>query len=680
MTDKAPLLTWQLIVCLRALWVSVCFLVLTTAQAFATPQIPTIDLAGAEPRDNLALAMAGFSDEKDNWHDFEEALETGPWQPIANQAGILKAPRQFSSIWLRATLINSNSEPMKRWLEFSPWRLNSIDIWILNPDTGELLKQKQTGLDAPIRNRQIDSVRSVVPVQLPAEGGVEFLVHIHADSRPFLTINSWSPVAFAEDESGRYLFHSMLLAVVLTLFVVLVLQFDTRYLLVGLWMLAMFVLEAEKEGYVSYLLFGGVADYAANLRFSSAMFSKALFMALSVWLLGLQRHWFWRWVTPVGLAIAVVFSGLTFVLDGVEARRLGLLIHVPATFLWLFMIPVALREPRRWQKSLLLLLGAAWTMTVLFSVVYILNIDYTAEFDTGRVVIDAVVVLGLLLVYARQKDEYEKALEHQIQERERQAVVWLEKTVAERTEALSLALEDARKANASKMEFLSRVTHDLKSPLTAISGYAQLLKPQGGKAAQMSDSIQGSARHMLALVNRLIDYAHDVTAVEYNPQPVHLPAFLKTLESEAHILAQQQGNVFQLREGENGCPTVFADEIILREVLINLIDNACKYTRKGLISLGVTCVSESRSNQTVLKLEVADTGCGIARDVQDKLFDPFYRVADNQAESGSGLGLSIVKELVEKMSGKVGLESEPGLGTKITVEIPVKIQQANASE
>lgn len=664
-----------------ALLVLVCFLVQGMVMPVsANAQAPVIDLSRVDSQENLALMMEGFSGEGGSQYDIGQVQAAGPWLPVAAQPSVLEAPRRFSSLWLRAELINGGPEPVQRWIEFSPWRLSSIDIWILDPDTGEILERQSTGLGVPVRDRQIESIRSVVPISLPAGSRAGIVVHIASDSRPFLMINSWEPHSFAQAESERYLVHSILLAIVLTLCVVLVLQFDIRYLLVGLWMIAMFILEAEKEGYVSYLLFSDVADYSANLRFSSAVFSTALFMVVSVWLLSLDRHVFWRWVTPVALGVAVVFSGLTFILDGVEARRLGIWMHIPTTFLWLMMVPVTLRQSHYGQKSLLLLLGIAWLNKVVFMLIYIFNIDYNAEFDVSHVVVDALVVLGLLWVYARQRANNEKVLECRIQERDRQEKARLEQTVAQRTEQLSQALQEARDADAAKTEFLGRVTHDLKSPLNSILGYTQFLKQRDDKARQMSDIIQGSARHMLTLVNRLIDYAHDVNIVESHPEPLHLPTFFQALEYEAHILAKHQDNVFQMRLAEDCGVTILADETVLREVLINLIDNACKYTKKGIISLGVSWGQASQGEKMMLKLEISDTGAGIALDVQDKLFEPFYRTTDSRGSSGSGLGLAIVKELVSKMAGTVRLDSTPGYGTKITVEIPVAIsEEGNAT-
>src|SRR5690606_33357797 len=144
----------------------------------------------------------------------------------------------------------------------------------------------------------------------------------------------------------------------------------------------------------------------------------------------------------------------------------------------------------------------AWTTSTTFVLMYIFNIDYTAEFATMRIIIEAIVVLGLLLVYARQKRDKEKSLELQLRHHEKASREQLEQKVTERTQQLHQALAEAKKANDSKTNFLRQVTHDLKSPLTSIMGYAQLLRAESGSTGKMSNTIYSSAQHMLNMINR----------------------------------------------------------------------------------------------------------------------------------------------------------------------------------
>ncbi|MGP5714032.1 7TMR-DISMED2 domain-containing protein, partial [Vreelandella alkaliphila] len=144
---------------------------------------------------------------------------------------------------------NTASHSIVRWLEISPWRLSTVDAWLIDLQTGEEIEHFQTGRDIPISDRQVVSMRALIPVDLPANTSRQLLIRIYSDSRPFLTINSWDPIDFISEENNRYFTHSILLAITLTLASVLIIQFKVPYFLAALWIISIFIFESEKEGY-----------------------------------------------------------------------------------------------------------------------------------------------------------------------------------------------------------------------------------------------------------------------------------------------------------------------------------------------------------------------------------------------------------------------------------------------
>lgn len=631
--------------------------------------LPLIDLQGQAQRPNLALEMLGMETTQRPVEDLQEALARGEWRPIAEQPALLQAPRRHAELWLQAGLSNGSSETLTRWLEISPWRLSQIDAWLLDPATGESLQHTVTGIAVPPQAREIDSLRALVPLTLEAQGEAHLVLRIRSDSRPTLAINAWDPVAFTAAEASRFNAHGMLLAMVLTLLVVLLLQFNLGYTLLGLWALVLFVLQAEKDGYISYWLLPFLADHAVNLRFILSLIEPALLLIASVYLLRLHRVRNVRMVIPLALALSLLPGLASFFMEPNGMRHAASLIHPLFVAAWLLLVPAALVQPYRCQKPLLLLLALYWAGYVVFIASYHLNLRYSAEFLPGRIVLQVGVILGLLLVYACQKRAHEQSLERQLRQREQQERARLEQAVAERTEALHLALEEARQANAAKTEFLSRITHDLKSPLTAILGYSQLMRVEPGRAGRMSHIIHNSAQHMLSMVTRLIDYARDVTGREVEKGNIYLHAFLDGLDHEARILAGHNANRFRLCLAPRLQPVIRSDETLLREILINLIDNACKYTRQGEVILRVD--TRPLPGGTIrLALTVEDTGRGIPREAQARLFEPFFQASGGG--EGAGLGLSIVQELVGKLGGTITLESEPGQGTRVSLVLPVE--------
>lgn len=645
---------------------------------FSVPAIPVLDITELHSGANLAFDMNILVGQEVSTSETEVILHSTDWLPVNKYPKLLESPRKYSIIWLLARVKNSSVDSAQRWLEFSPWRLNRIDVWMIDSVSGEVIDYIETGLDKPLRQRRVSSNRAVVPINLPIGNTVDILIRIESDSRPYLFIQSWEPVGFATDQIERYQFHSILLAVTLTLAAVLLLQNNVHFMLVCFWMLSLFVFESEKEAYVSYLLFDGIPYYARLLRFSSAVFSMSMFMIVSVYLLRIGRHWLWRWTLPVSFLFTLGYMGLIFVLEDNVLRKSALAFHIACSVIWPFFIPAALNRNHDWQRAILTLLGLGWLTNAVYMFSYLLNIYYTSEMEAIRLVIEIALVLGLLLTYTLQKRDYERSLEQQLRKNEQADRKRLEQAVAQRTREMNIALDSARKADAAKTDFLSRVTHDLKSPLTSIMGYAQLLSAEPGKIGQKGHIIYGSASHMLSLIDRLINYARDVTTLGIVETDLYLHAFINSVACEARILAGMRGNTFKLDISPRLPLVIRCDETLLREILLNLLENAAKYnTGSSIVLRFYSAVLSAGTNQTLeLVCEVEDNGCGIDPEQQTRLFDPFFR-ASAQGE-GDGLGLAIVKELVERLGGDVRLKSMPGVGTCIGFSIPVGLGRESA--
>lgn len=652
-------------------------LLLSLLLPFSVHALPVLDLADISDH-NLVLEMEILPGEEGVQTRPENVLSSTGWLSARAMPELLNAPRQKTEIWLRARVQNGSKAPVQRWLELSPWRMNQIEAWLIDPLTRQVSDHIETGLDQPISQRRVSSNRAVVPLNLPAGHSVDLLIRIDSDSRPFLFIKNWDPISFTIDQVKRYQFHSILLVITLTLAVVLLLQVNLRYMLVCCWMLSLFVFEAEKEAYISYLLFDGLEEYASHLRFSFSVIAKSLFMLMSVYLLCIHRHAVWRWMLPVTLLFSLMYTGLTFVLDDNQLRNSALVFHVTCALIWPLLIPAALAQKLRWQKAMLLLLAVGWLTNSAYVFSYALNINYTSEMATIRLSIEIIQALALLLIYALQKRNHERSLALKLRMAEKAERERLEQAVMERTRELNQALGIAQKSDAAKTKFLSRVTHDLKSPLTSIMGYAQLLSAEPGKIGQKSRIIHNSAGHMLNLINRLINYARDVTTLEVTEADLYLYAFFNDIDYEARLMASKQGNRFVLDIASDLPLVIRCDETLLREVLLNLLENAAKYTVDGQICLRVrsTVPSGEQGDSLELLCEVEDSGCGIDPELQNQLFDPFFR-ASNEGE-GVGLGLAIVKELIDRLGGHICLNSTLDVGTRINFTIPVRLGEENA--
>jgi signal transduction histidine kinase len=289
------------------------------------------------------------------------------------------------------------------------------------------------------------------------------------------------------------------------------------------------------------------------------------------------------------------------------------------------------------------------------------------------VVVVAVVVLGAVLanerVRRRRLRERSAELEH-------------------------LSFELAR-ANRAKSEFLANVSHELRTPLAAIVGYVDLLRDgsYGELAPRMIgpvDRIQASAEHLQALVDQILDLAKlSAGRLEVQREPLSLRAFVIDVASEIEPLIIEKGLTLSISVPAT-LPRLSTDPMHLRQILVNLLGNAVKFTSRGSIAVRATLVADPvraledravrqrpllAAGGSWIALQVADTGIGIAEKDQQRIFDEFEQVdpgsRSDSVRRGTGLGLTITRRLARLLEGDITIESAPGKGSAFTCWLPV---------
>jgi signal transduction histidine kinase len=240
------------------------------------------------------------------------------------------------------------------------------------------------------------------------------------------------------------------------------------------------------------------------------------------------------------------------------------------------------------------------------------------------------------------------------------------------------------RANRYKSEFLANMSHELRTPLNAIIGYSEMLQEEAeelGYADLAPDlqKINTSGKHLLALINDILD----LSKIEAGQMGLYLEVFdlgamLHDVQNTVQPLADKNANTLVVHYADN-LGSMRADLTKVRQVLFNLLSNACKFTRQGTVALEITRQAEAEGSEWIM-FRVSDTGIGISREQRERLFQAFAQADASTARQygGTGLGLAITKRFCQMMGGDIAVESEVGQGATFTIKLPQEVSAPQA--
>ena len=568
-----------------------------------------------------------------------------------------------SSYWIKANL--DNQSDVTNWIfEIDYSLLDVVEVYLL--ENNQLIASYHTGDRKPFHTRPIDHPRFVFPLSLQPKHQYQLIVKAKSGGAIALPITLWQREAFDNYDRHKQLIMGILVGGLLlmlgyNLVLALIIRDRSYYLYIGYISNLLLVLttiygisyqllwpNSPTWGNIALTFFLGTTICFAGLFADSFLNLRAHSLKASRILRGIA-------LVAGAAALASTFASYRIVLQiELIAGLAGCIMCLSQSLLLAYQ---GIRSAR--------IFSLAWTLFILSAFIYFLagyGIIPTNAFTLYAIEFGSLTEVTLLSLGLANRFAEERRQRHAA-ERE----LWEAKNTALLAEAESKA----------KSDFLAKMSHEIRTPMNGILGMSQLLRNRltDSTSKYYNDVVYASGTSLLSLINDILDLSKiEAGKMDLESIPFHLDTLLLETLSIFRLNAEQKG-VELLTDVDKNVPEVLiGDPTRIRQILVNLIGNALKFTEQGYVKLTIN-VKDTDKSQVLFT--ISDTGIGIPQQAQEKLFEAFQQAAADTTRKygGTGLGLNICKQLTELMQGEIWLDSEVGKGTTFSFYIELGLTE-----
>ncbi len=585
------------------------------------------------------------------------------------------------TVWARFQIRN-NSPYTDWWIEGDHPRIQNISLYqqTVSGDWQPLT----LGTSTPVEERPINHRANLFPVTIKPGETRTFYLEVSTHTSINLTINVWRPSAFIEATDQRTALHMLLGGVLLGigiyyLLVTFILR-EALYCYFSLFILSFLAYFAIFNGFFHQYISGLSGDQPLRALTLSITIANVFYLAYSRYFLQTRRFSpGWHYLLNGLMIISIILTGLCLWIESLAIIQWVSILGPVNTASSLGAGIAVLYKGYRPARLFVL------TLFIFFLAITVHNVGTAGYLNMPRILNETgllITLMGVIPLFAvsfadrynllRQDNE---ATQQRALDAERQLTQSLEKQVAERTHELHRAKDKAEAASAAKGEFLAVMSHELRTPMTAVLGAAQLMDKASLTAENqhLLSTVDNAGQQLLALINDVLDMAKvEQGELALNNQIFQPEQALRDAIALTQPMADERGLALSLVI-ETLPAQVIGDPVRIRQVLVNLIANAIKFTEHGQINVRAEPLDADEGYLPLL-ISVEDTGCGIPAELQSSIFHPFEQVSKSSGlqQDGIGLGLAICQRLITAMGGTIDVESQPGQGSRFWFTVDLR--------